>query len=371
MHISERSRRLQASGIRRMFDLASRLPDPIDFSIGQPDFEVPEAVQEAAIAAIRGGRNRYTITGGLPELNEAILDRIEQRTGVRPEDCMMTAGVAGGLTLAILALTDEHERILSPDPYFVCYQNLGLLLNQQEPAYYDTNPDFRVTEERLEAGMTEGVRALLVNTPGNPTGTVLSEEEAKTAAAFAKRHGLALISDEIYDAFTFDEPLHSPLTHHPETLLLGGFSKTFGVPGWRLGFAAGPREVVDRMRTIQQFTFVCAPSPAQHAALVALEKVDLEPYRRLYAHKRDLLLEALDGRFELVKPQGAFYAFPQAPKGMTGSGFAEKAIEKEVLVVPGNAFSQHDTHFRLSFATSEEKIREGGAILRALADDAS
>lgn len=367
MRLSQRSARAEASGIRRMFDLGARLKDPIDLSIGQPDFDPPAAVQEAAIRAIQSGKNRYTPTGGLPELTERILDRVAARTGVRPEACMMTAGVAGGLTLAFLALMDAEDAILIPDPWFVCYENLGKIIGPA-PAHYVTYPDFRITDERLEAGMREDVKVLLVNTPGNPTGTVISQDELKVAAAFAKRHNLAVISDEIYDEFAFDGPVPSILEHHPEALLLGGYSKTLGIPGWRLGFACGPRDLIDRMKTIQQFTFVCAPSVAQHAALAAFD-VDMEPYIAAYRKKRDLLVDGLSPAFELVKPGGAFYAFPKVPGMVAATEFAERAIERNMLVVPGRTFSSRDTHLRLSFALSDEKLARGIEGLNALADE--
>lgn len=365
MHISERAARVRSSGIRRMFDLGSRLKDPLDFSIGQPDFQPPREVQEAAIQAVRAGRNRYTVTQGLPALNERLLELVERRTGVRPEASLVTAGVAGGLTLAMVALTDPQDQVLVPDPYFVCYTNLAAMLTR-EPAFYDLYPDFRITPERLEEGVTGDVRVLIVNSPSNPTGRVLEDEELAAVAAFARRHDLAVISDEIYDAFSYEGPAPSMLAHHDQTILLGGFSKTFGMPGWRLGYAVGPAEVIDKMRTLQQFSYVCAPAPLQHGALAALD-VDMEPWIRAYARKRDLVYEGLSGTFELVKPTGAFYAFPRVPGGESASAFMERALGRNLLVVPGSAFSRRDTHLRLSYAMPDERLQEGVKVLRELA----
>ena len=369
MRISNRALQVQSSGIRRMFDLASRLHDPLDLSIGQPHFDVPEAAREAAIEAIRAGSNRYTVTQGLPALNAAILDSVESRTGLRPEASLVTSGVAGGLMLSMIALLDEGESVLIPDPYFVCYRNLAQMLSCV-PRTYDTYPDFRVTEQRLEAAMDPGAHALIVNSPANPTGRVLSAGELDAVARFAARHDLVVVSDEIYDLFSYDGPAPSMFGRYEQTVLLGGFSKTYGMPGWRLGWAVGPREVIDRMRTLQQFSFVCAPAPLQAGALAAL-RTDSSGWVDAYRVKRDLVWERLSGCFDLVRPEGAFYAFPAAPGGLGGTGFAEAAVKRNTLVVPGAAFSGRDTHLRISFALPDDRLLRGLDVLVEIAEQAA
>ena len=324
---------------------------------------------EGSVRAIREDRNRYTVTQGIPALNEAVLDVIQRRTGQRPESSMVTAGVAGGLTLGFLALLDESDRALIPDPYFVCYRNLGALLGK-EPVCYDTYPDFRVTEDRLEAGMREDVRLLLVNSPSNPTGHVLSVEELKICAAFARRHDLVIVTDEIYDAFAYDGPVPSILSYYDQVLFLGGFGKTYGMPGWRLGYAAGPDDVIERMRALQQVSFVCAPAPLQYAALTALE-VDLKPYVDAYRQKRDRIYEGLKDVLDVVRPDGAFYLFPRVPGGLDADAFVERCIAKNLLVVPGMAFSHARTHFRVSFALDDAVLEKGVTLLRELAEEAA
>jgi aspartate aminotransferase/aminotransferase len=307
------------------------------------------------------------LTQGLPALNEAILDMAERRCGVRPESSMVTAGVAGGLALTMLTLLEPGERALIPDPYFVCYDHM-LSMIAGGSAVYDLYPDFRVTEECLEDGMREDVRFILVNSPSNPTGRALEEDELKIIASFARRHDLPVVSDEIYDLFSYDGKCPSMLTYYDQTILLGGFSKSFGVPGWRLGYALGDAEVIDKMRTLQQFSFVCAPAPLQHGALAAM-RVDMTEKVDLYRRKRDIIWNHLGEAYDLVRPTGAFYAFPKAPGGLTGTAFADRLLEKEILVVPGGAFSRADTHFRLSFALPEEKLIRGCDLLVALARD--
>ena len=361
MHISQRAQRVSPSGIRRMFDLGARLKDPVDLSIGQPHFDVPAPIQEAAIDAIRKGRNRYTVTQGLPELNEAVLDLVQQRTGVRPESSMITGGVAGGLMLGMLTLLDQTDRVLIPDPYFICYESLGNLLTEQ-PAYYDLYPDFRVTEECLEAGMREDVKVLILNSPSNPTGRVLDEDELKAAARFARRHDLPIISDEIYEAFSYEGAAPSILSYYDQVVLLGGFGKTYGMPGWRLGYAVGPTDVIDRMRTLQQFSYVCAPTPG---SLVTLS-VDMTPYIDDYRNRRDRMVNGLSDVMSIVRPSGAFYVFPEAPGRDGARAFADLAVKKNLLVVPGTSFSRRDTHLRLSYALPDDKLDRGIALLREL-----
>jgi len=364
MRISRRAQKIGASGIRRMFDLGRRLPDALDFSIGQPDFGPPVAALEGAARALRGGQNRYTVTQGLPALNEAVLDLVEARTGRRPEASLITAGVAGGLVLGLMTLLEPDQQALIPDPYFVCYDNL-LKMVAGGPAFYDLYPDFQATEEALEAGFGPKVGALLVNTPSNPTGRTLQTEELAAVARFAKKHALPVISDEIYEAFSYEGQAPSMWSFYEDTLLLGGFSKALGMPGWRLGYAVGPEDVIDKMRTLQQFSYVCAPAPLQWGALAAL-KEDFGPHLAAYRQKRDLLLELLGEAFHLAPPTGAFYVFPKVPGGESGTAFMERALKRRLLVVPGAAFSRRDTHFRLSYALPDARLRQGAAELLKL-----
>ncbi len=358
---------IEASGIRQMFELVSSRVDPINLSIGQPDFDAPPEVKEAAIRAIRDGRNKYTVTQGHPELHERILARRAARDGRRPESSILTAGVSGGLTLAFLVLLEAGDEVLLPDPGFVLYRHLARVAGAS-PVFYDLYPDFRIDVAKIEAALTPRTKVLLVNTPNNPTGAVVSEEESRALVDLAERRGLFLVADEIYEAFVYDAPFRSVGAFSDRVLLLGGFSKTYGVPGWRLGWAAGPHAVVDAMRTLQQFTFVCAPSIAQHAALAALD-LDVRPWIEAYRRKRDLVVEGLRGAYRLVEPGGSFYAFPELPPGVAESDFVARALERRLLLVPGSAFSARATHFRISFAAPDEELRRGLGVLRSLAGE--
>lgn len=355
---------IEVSGIRKIFELVQGMQDAVDFSLGQPHFETPPEIKAAAIEAIQKGFNRYTVTQGTPALREKIRADLSRRFGFRDGGILVTSGVAGGLFLAMAALVDEGDEVILPDPYFVLYSQL-IRFFQGVPVLLDTYPDFRVRPEKLEALLTPRTRMLLFNNPVNPTGIAYTAEEVAAISAVAQKRRIFVLSDEIYDAFSYDFPHESMLKYDSHTLMVGGFGKTYAIPGWRLGYAAGPAEVIEKMTMLQQFSFVCAPSPAQAAGLAALS-LDIRPYVDEYRRKRDFVYEGLKDRYEVVKPQGAFYIFPRCP-GDDDQAFVRRAIEKKVLVVPGGACSRRKTHFRLSFAASDRDLERGVEILNRLA----
>ncbi|MDG2150070.1 MAG: aminotransferase class I/II-fold pyridoxal phosphate-dependent enzyme [Planctomycetota bacterium] len=369
--VSRRADGVESSGIRKIFERVQFMDDPINLSIGQAHFDVPEAVKEAAIAAIRDGFNRYTVTEGVPELNERILGRLADRYGYQGQQSLVTSGVSGGLLLGFMAALDKGDHVLLPDPYFTMYPVLAGLVDADWSGY-EMYPGIPLTEAALEAALDpEGrSRLLLINSPSNPTGRVLSAEELDIVGAFARKHDLLVVSDEIYDEFVYDGPHVAAVGHVDEDrlLLLGGFSKTYGMPGWRMGYAVGPDDIIDAMRRIQQFTFVCAPSMVQLAGLAAMD-VDMSAEIENYAQKRDSFYARLAGHYEFPKPGGSFYMFPELPKGATTEAFMERALERKLLIVPGKAFSARDTHFRLSFAASGEVLDRGVDALLALAEE--
>jgi len=357
---------IDASGIRKIFALAAQLESPIDLSIGQPDYDVADDVKQVAIQAIEDGFNKYTQTWGTEELREAASVYYEGRFGVPLDNVMVTCGVSGGLLLAFMATINPGDEILMADPYFVIYKHLVSLLGGV-PVPVNTYPDFKLKAADVEVAVTEKSKMLVVNSPSNPTGVVLSKGELEALADVAGRHGLLILSDEIYEQLQYDEPPQTLAGLNENVILLNGLSKMGGMPGWRIGFAAGPEAVIQQMNTLQQYTFVCAPSFAQKAAVAALQ-ADLSETRDAYRRKRDLVHDGLKERFNVVKPGGAFYIFPEAPGG-SGSAFVEKAIANNVLVIPGGVFSDQDTHFRISFAAPDETLEEGVEVLNLLADE--
>lgn len=363
MNLASRMRLITPSGIRKVFELAATLRDPIDLSIGQPDFETPEPVQQAAVQAIRKGFNRYTVTQGVGELNDRLLRRARER-GQRVEASLVTSGVSGGLLLAYLALLDPGDEVLIPDPYFVSYRQLARIIGAV-PVPYSLYPDFRLRVSEVERRITPRTRLLVLNSPANPTGAVFRDEELRELAGLLAERRLPVVSDEIYELFTYEHEAPSIASHLDGVLVLGGFSKSWAIPGWRVGWALGPSDVIDAMRTIQQFTFVCAPSFGQKGALAALD-TDMSARRDEYRRKRDLVWEGLREHYDAVRPDGAFYLFARAPGG-SGTKFFHRCLEENLLVVPGSAFSDVDTHFRISFAVPDEKLAAGIAALQRLA----
>ena len=368
--ISDRARAVDASGIRKVFDLAAKMTDPINLSIGLPDFDVPDPVKQAACDAIWKGHNAYTPTQGIEPLRRRIRQKLEEEIASLEErkwDVIITGGVSGGLSLAILALVNPGDEVAFLDPYFVIYRHVTRLAGGV-PVMVDSYPDFKFEAAAVEKRITPRTKILMLNSPGNPTGAVMSDEEVHAAVELARRHDLILISDEIYDEFVYDRRPLSPAKLYDRTILVRGFSKTYAMTGWRLGWAAGPAELMSQMAKLQQYTFTCAPAPFQHAALVALD-TSVAGYIDAYRRKRQIVMETMSEAFGIVRPGGAFYAFCQVPPrlGMTASQFVEKAIEKNVLVIPGGVFSNRDTHFRLSYACEDEKLKRGCETLALLA----
>jgi aspartate aminotransferase/aminotransferase len=366
--IADRMASLDASGIRKVFDLAAKMTDPINLSIGQPDFDVPDAVKAEAVDAIRRGENKYTQTQGTAALREALAARCADEFGWKDaadRQFLVTSGTSGALLLALMVTVNPGDEVVFTDPYFVMYRHLVNLCGGK-PVCVSTYPDFRLRIDKLAAAITDRTRLLIINSPSNPTGAVYTKAELQQVADLARQHDLLVLSDEIYDQFCYDAPFESLAPLYENTLLMRGFSKSHAMTGWRVGWCTGPRAIIEKMTMLQQYSFVCAPSMAQSAALVAME-TDMSPHVEAYRRKRDMVAEALGETFGLVRPQGAFYAFVPAPGG-DATAFVTRAIEHNVLIIPGNVFSEQDTHFRISYATTDEKLKAGLEILRKLGD---
>lgn len=367
--LADRTKLIDASGIRKVFALAANLKDPINLSIGQPDFDVPQAAKEAAIEAIRSGHNKYSQTHGDKALRDKVFAVLSEDFGWENPPLLITSGVSGALQLAFMASLNPGDEVIIPDPYFVIYKHMVNLLGAK-CVYIDTYPDFQPVPEKIEAAITDKTKMILLNSPANPTGAVYTLETIKKIAHIAKKHDLLILSDEIYDQFCYDSICPSIAKFYDKTLLLKGFSKTYAMTGWRLGYAVGQeplRTLIEEMTKIQQYTFVCAPSPLQVGAVTAMD-IDMTAHIEAYRKKRNMVYEGLKDKYHVVKSQGAFYSFIQAPDGVkSGTEFVEKAIQNNVLVIPGCVFSEKDTHFRLCFTTSDDKLAQGIEILNSLA----
>jgi aspartate/methionine/tyrosine aminotransferase len=358
--ISKRAGAVDVSGIRKVFALAGSMKNPIDLSLGQPDFEAFPDLKDEAKAAIDRGDNRYLPTQGLPALRSKIA---EQYALPDEFDVMITAGVTGALALSYLTLLDVGDEILIPDPYFVVYKELATLLGLRI-RYYDLYPDFITTAERIAAALGPETKAVVVNSPGNPTGTTIPESELRAIEQLCRERAVPLIYDEIYDAFCFDEP-HPRCVLDPGTIISNGFSKTYGIPGWRLGYLIATKELISIMSTVQQYSFVCGNSVGQ-VALSKIAPVDFAQLLESYRQRRDFVYENLKEYYDVVKPGGAFYIFPKAPGG-DAQKFLTRCLQQELLIVPGNAFSRSNTHFRISFSASMAQLERGVEVLQRLA----
>jgi len=362
--ISKRAGTFEASGIRKVFDLAAKLTNPINLSIGQPDFDVPPEARKAMIDAVNAAKGGYTPTQGLAVLRETLQKRLDEKYHHTDRSIFMASGTSGALALALLIAVDPGDEVIFFDPYFVMYDALVKMVGGV-PVIVDTYPDFRFDIQRIADAITPKTKAILFNSPANPTGNVAKRDEVKAIAELAATRDILLISDEIYSAFCYQEFV-SPAEYNPQTLVLDGFSKTYGMPGWRVGYAHGPTDMIEQMLKFQQYTFVCSPHVGQLGALAALD-VDMSLQIESYKKRRDMLYDALKDDYEINKPEGAFYMFPKAPWG-TATEFVEKAItEHSMLIIPGNVFSEKDTHFRISYAATEATIQRGIEAFKKLA----
>ncbi|MGL6195053.1 MAG: pyridoxal phosphate-dependent aminotransferase [Thermoguttaceae bacterium] len=362
--LAKRSGAFEASGIRRVFDLGAKLTNPINLSIGQPDFDLPEAARKAAVEAIETKKGGYTPTQGLALLREKLRAKVDSKYHHADRDIFLASGTSGALTLAMLVTAEEGDEIIFFDPYFVMYDALIKMVGAT-PVVVDTYPDFKFDVQKIADAITPRTKAIIFNSPANPHGIVATREEVKAVAELAKEKDILLISDEIYSTFCYTEFV-SPAEYNEDVLVLDGFSKSHGMPGWRVGFAHGPKVIIEQMLKFQQYTFVCSPQVGQWAALAALD-VDMTPQVEIYKHKRDMLYDSLCNDYEIIKPEGAFYMFPKAPWG-TATEFVECAInEFSMLIIPGNVFSRRDTNFRISYAATDETIQRGIEAFKKLA----
>jgi len=361
--LSNRIRDIRPSGIRKIFDLACQSPDGIDLSIGNPDFDVPSPLKEEAIFQINKGFNQYVSTRGIDELRQVIVKHLQSRK-INFEDILVTAGTTGALYLAMLAIISPGDEVLMTDPYFVAYANV-IIMCGGIPRIIDTYPDFRLREDAILPLITSKTKAILINHPGNPTGFVYSTEELKLVAEIADKHALHVVSDEVYDRFVYcDASFVSMGNIASDAVVMSGFSKSTGMTGWRLGYVSGTKEMIDAMATFQQYSYVCANSIAQKAAVLAFD-VDMSAQVRKYKARRDFIYDALSDQFNIIKPEGAFYIFPEAP-GSDAETFVNKAIEQKVFIIPGRVFSEKNTHFRISYAVSDEKLEKAIEVLKKI-----
>jgi aminotransferase len=362
---------IPASGIRRFFDIIATMKDVISLGVGEPDFVTPSHIRQAAIRSIEEGETKYTSNFGMLELREAVADNLERRYGVHYDPAtqvIMTSGSSEGLNIAMHAMIDPGDGVLVADPYYVAYPPAvtfagGLV---QTVSTYREN-DFRMRVEELEAAVTPNTKLLMLGYPANPTGAVMTRDDLLAVAEFVERQDLFVISDEIYDRLVYDGE-HTCFAALPgmqeRTVLLGGFSKSYAMTGWRLGFVAGPPAIVEALMKVHQYVMMSAPTAAQYAGVEALlhGEEDVRGMVSQYNHRRRVIVDGFNRiGLDCFEPRGAFYAFPSITStGLDDLAFSERLLfEERVAVVPGSAFGEQGAgHVRACYATALEQIEE-------------
>lgn len=370
-HISRRVQQLAPSGIRAFFDLVLGMKDVISLGVGEPDFVTPWHVREKAIFSLEQGYTSYTSNKGMPELRKQITHFLHHRYGMNydaEEETLITVGVSEGLDLAMRAILNPGDKVLIPEPHYVSY-GPSVELAGGKPVFLktDVKNGFKVTPQQIRQACTKGVKALMINYPGNPTGTSYSKKELEEIARVVKKHHLLVISDEVYDEFTYDF-VHTPLASlkgmKNHVIYLNGFSKTYAMTGFRIGWVCGPRQIVGAMTKIHQYTILCAPITGQLAAQEALKHgfKAVSEMKQEYKRRRRFIVRALnDIGLDCHNPEGAFYVFPSIKKtGQSSLDFAQNLLKKKkVALVPGVAFGKScEGHVRISYASSYENLKE-------------
>jgi aminotransferase len=363
--------RIPASGIRRFFDLIAGVEGAISLGVGEPDFVTPERFREAAIRSIEEGKTKYTSNYGIRPLREAISGHTAKLRGVRYDterEIIVTVGVSEAVDLAMRATLNDGDEVILADPSYVAYVP-GIVLAGGVPVAVPTREedDFRLRPDAVAAAITPRTRAILLGFPNNPTGAVLEKADIDGIAALAAEHDLIVYADEIYDRLVYGTEHHSILSvpdMKERTIYLAGFSKSYAMTGWRVGYACAPAEIVEQMMKIHQYTVMCVPTAAQYAALEALKTGEPEVQRMVgeYDKRRKYMWKRFnDMGLHCFEPRGAFYCFPNiSATGLSDDDFCERLLKEErVVVVPGNAFGERGRgHVRACYASSMGQIAE-------------
>ena len=369
--LSEKVKVIKPSGIRKFFDIVSEMPDAISLGVGEPDFETPWHIREEGVYSLERARTHYTSNAGLKELKEEIAHYLKRRFALNynpANEVLVTVGGSEAIDVAMRAMLNPGDEVLIPQPSYVAYlpcttlaDGVPVIINLQE------KNQFKLTAEELEAAITPKTKILVLPFPNNPTGSVMNREDLAKIAEVILRHDLWVVSDEIYSELSYQED-HVSIASLPgmaeRTIVINGFSKSYAMTGWRLGYAAGPANVISQMTKIHQFCIMCAPTTSQFAAVEALRNgdPDVAHMKETYNQRRRYLMHAMrEMGLDCFEPFGAFYIFPNISRfGMTSDEFATKLLMKEqVAVVPGTAFGDCGEGFvRISYAYSLERMKK-------------
>ncbi|WP_417065535.1 pyridoxal phosphate-dependent aminotransferase [Gemmiger sp.] len=361
---------MRPSGIRKFFDLAADMPHCISLGVGEPDFKTPWSVRDAGIRSLELGRTKYTANAGLKDLRKEICTYLQRRFELhyQEENALVTVGGSEAIDLAIRALVQPGDEVIIPEPCFVCYEPITQLTGGV-PVHIATRAEdqFRLTAEQLRAAITPKTKLLIFPYPNNPTGAVMSAAEVEEIAAVLRETNVLVLSDEIYSELTYGLDRHVSIASLPgmaeRTIVVNGFSKSYAMTGWRLGYAVGPAPLIKVMTKIHQSCIMSAPTTSQYAAITALRQCDdqIEMMRDEYNRRRRYVVKALNEMgLTCFEPRGAFYVFPSIQiSGLTSSEFCEQLLrEKEVAIIPGSAFgASGEGYARISYAYSVDHLQ--------------
>lgn len=369
--LSDKVIKIQPSGIRKFFDLVQEMPDAISLGVGEPDFDTPWHIREEGIFSLEKGRTFYTSNAGLMELRTAIAGYLERKLKLHYDplhEILVTVGGSEGIDLALRAMLNAGDEVILPEPCYVSYLPCTELADGV-PVTIELKEEnaFKLTPEELRAAITDKTKILILPFPNNPTGAIMTKEELRPIADIVKEHDLFVISDEIYSELTYQGE-HCSIASFPgmqeRTIVINGFSKAFAMTGWRLGYTAGPRLILEQMIKIHQFAIMAAPTTSQYAAVEAMNNGDddVALMRKSYNQRRRFVLQKFkDMGLSCFEPEGAFYTFPCIKEfGMSSDEFASRFLKEEkVAVVPGTAFGDCGEGFlRISYAYSIEELKE-------------
>lgn len=368
--LSKQAVGLKPSGIRKFFDIVSEMEDALSLGVGEPDFDTPWHIRDEGIYSLEKGRTFYTSNSGLMELRQEICNYIKRKQGVTYDpkhEVLITVGGSEAIDIGLRAVVNPGDEVLIPQPSFVSYEPCAIMAGAT-PVIIELKAEneFRLTAEELENAITDKTKILVLPFPNNPTGAIMEREDLEAIAEVIRKHDILVMSDEIYAELTYKEKHVSIIEiegMRERTILINGFSKAYAMTGWRLGYACGPKEILEQMVKLHQFAIMCAPTTSQYAAVEALRNGDgdVQEMRTAYNQRRRFLMNAFkEMGLECFEPFGAFYVFPCIKEfGMTSEEFATRFLDEEnVAAVPGDAFGESGEGFlRISYAYSLDKLR--------------
>jgi len=360
--ISDRVENINYSVVRKSFVKGSN-SKMINATIGRPDFDVPDKIKKEAKLHIDLGHNAYTETKGIAPLRQAISKHLQKRNVNRsPDEIIVTSGTTSAIFMVISALINPDDEVIIFEPYFVAYPEIVKMVGGK-CVILKTSIDFQPDISLFRKSITNKTKLIIVNSPNNPTGAVYGRDIMNDIVKVAKKAGVYILSDEIYHDFIYDKiPHYSPAEKYEKTIIVDGLAKSKGMSGWRIGFVAGHKKIIDAVEKVQQFTSVCAPAPFQYAAIVALTEPFDQDILNQYRRKRDALTKGIKDHYQIVIPAGAFYLFLKTP--ISADKFTMILVKKGLAVVPGSAFGNYKNFIRISYAISDKEIEKMIAILK-------